>query len=136
MDEKIKEFIKEEVIGRSPINLKDALIGAQYDIEIDYKESDKMYTESAKVTLFAIASGIPKSINEVHKITLFAYNQNTKTIYESLNGHVFYAPLTQIKGIYHQYWAFCYGSIEFDLDEMIEYQEFIYRFNNDKLTLD
>ena len=136
MDEKLKKFIKEEIIDKGFACIIGSLIGTQYDIEVENKESNKANKETCKITLFALTHGIPKSIDEVLKITLFAYNQDTKTVYKPLNAKVFYAPLTKIKGICNPYWAFCYGNITFDLDEMVEYKELVHMINDDKLSFE
>lgn len=136
MDEKLKTFIKKEIIDTNPINLKDALVGALSNVKIKNKDSNRMYTEEFELTLFIVVDGIPKSIDEVHRFTVFAYNQNTGKAYESVNKDVCYSPLIKIDGIYHPYWAFCYGNYEFCLERMLEYQEFLRQVNNDKLSFE
>lgn len=138
MDEKLKAFIKKEIIDTNPIDLKDALVGGLSGVKIVKECNGTRHTETLELTLFIVVNGIPKSLDEIHKITVFAYNEKTGEAYDRdrINGEIYYNPITKVKGAYHPYWAFCYGKYEFDLDEMLEYREFIRRFDNDKLSFE
>lgn len=137
MDKKLKKFIEEEIIGsRCPLNLADALVGGLSGIKIVKECNGTRHAETIELTLIMLVDGIPKSLDEIHKITVFAYNENTGEAYDRINREVYYNPITKIEGAYHPYWAFCYGRYEFCLDEMLEYQEFVRRVDDDKLSFE